>query len=44
MASVLKRKYPFLKETVTDLVEELDQRMRRGERHGPVSGGVERPV
>lgn len=28
-ASVLKRRYPFLKETVIALVEELDQRMRR---------------
>lgn len=28
-ASVLKRRYPFLKETVIALVVELDQRMRR---------------
>ena len=28
-ASVLKRRYPFLKETVIALVVELDQRVRR---------------
>ena len=29
LASVLKRRYPFLKETVIALVVELDQRVRR---------------
>lgn len=28
---VLRKKYPFMKETILELVEELDQRMRRGE-------------
>lgn len=28
-ASVLTRKYPFLKETVADMMVELDQRMRK---------------
>lgn len=35
---VLQKKYPFLKETVIQLELELDQRMRKGNRHGFVSG------
>ncbi len=43
-ASSLRKDYPFLAGTVTDLEEELDQRMRRSGRYGSVPGGVERPV
>lgn len=30
-ASVLRKKYPFLKETIVDMIMELDQRMREKE-------------
>lgn len=43
-ASSLRKNYPFLASTVTDLEVELDQRMRRGERHDPVSGSGGKPA